>query len=64
MPKLKVKKAASSRFRITRTGKVMINRARRSHLLAKRTRKSKRQLRGSSAIGPADAKRVKKNLVD
>lgn len=64
MLKLKTKKAARSRFRITSTGKVMRHRARRNHLLSNRSRKVKRQLRGSIPLALADAKRVKKMLVD
>ncbi|OYD16896.1 50S ribosomal protein L35 [candidate division WOR-3 bacterium JGI_Cruoil_03_44_89] len=63
MPKLKTKKAARSRFRITSNGKVMRFRARRNHLLSKRTRKAKRQLRDAVTLANADARRVKKMLV-
>ncbi len=63
MLKLKTKKSARDRFRITPDGKVMRHRARRNHLLSKRSRKVKRQLRGSVSLAIADAKRVKKMLV-
>ena len=64
MPKLKTKRAARSRFRITSSGKVMRHRAHRNHLLSKRSRKVKRQLRGSIPLALVDAKRVRKMLVD
>jgi large subunit ribosomal protein L35 len=64
MLKLKTKKAAKGRFRVTPKGKVMRYRARRNHLLSKRSRKVKRQLRGSIPLASADARKVKKMLVD
>lgn len=42
MPKIKTRKTAAKRFKITATGKIMRLRAQRSHL---RRRKSKRVLR-------------------
>ena len=62
MPKIKPKRAARDRFRVTRGGKIMRFKARRNHLLSKRSRKEKRQLSGSFPLSNADAKRIGKLL--
>ena len=59
MPKMKTRKAASKRFRITGTGKVRRAKANRGHLLTKRTTKRKRQLRRKGLLSDADEKRIK-----
>ena len=45
MPKLKTKKAISKRFRVTKNGKIMANRANRRHMMADKSPKKRRQLR-------------------
>ncbi len=45
MPKLKTKKAISKRFRVTKGGKIVANRASRRHMMADKTPKRRRQLR-------------------
>ncbi len=45
MPKLKTKKSISKRFRVTKNGKIMANRANRRHMMADKTPKKRRQLR-------------------
>lgn len=62
MPKLKTKKAAIKRFKITKNGKVMRTSSLRRHLLTDRSQKKKRQLRGWSVIAPADQERIKHML--
>ena len=59
MPKVKTKRAAAKRFKITATGKVLRRRAFKSHILAKKTRKRKRALRRPALVADADLKRVK-----
>ncbi len=59
MPKVKTKRAAAKRFKVTATGKVLRRRAFKSHILAKKTRKRKRALRRPALVAEADLKRVK-----
>ena len=59
MPKLKTKSGAKKRFRLTATGKVRANFARKQHNLRKRSKKMKRQSRGTRILSPADARIVK-----
>ncbi|MFP4687695.1 MAG: 50S ribosomal protein L35 [bacterium] len=62
MPKQKTRKSVAKRFKVTGTGKVLHHRARKSHLLTRMSSKSKRQLRKTNKLGPADRKRVKKMM--
>jgi large subunit ribosomal protein L35 len=62
MPKLKTRRAAAKRFRITATGKLKRSRAGRRHLLEKKSRKRKRRLRRPTLVAPADAKPMKRLL--
>jgi large subunit ribosomal protein L35 len=50
MPKQKTKRAATKRFKMSATGKVMRTRAGKSHLNACKTRKRKRNLRGMTVV--------------
>jgi large subunit ribosomal protein L35 len=60
--KLKTKKAASKRLRMTKSGLLKKRNAGRQHILGKKTRKHKRQLRHSGYISATDAKRIRKVL--
>lgn len=62
MPKLKTKKGAAKRFRVTSTGKVKRKMAFHSHILTKKTTKRKRRLRKTTVVAIQDAKRVKRMI--
>ena len=47
MPKLKTNRAAAKRFRKTASGKFKAGHAFKSHILTKKSTKTKRQLRGA-----------------
>jgi large subunit ribosomal protein L35 len=59
MPKMKSSRAAAKRFRLTGSGKIRRNKAYASHILTKKSQKRKRNLRKSTIVDKADAKRVK-----
>jgi large subunit ribosomal protein L35 len=59
MPKMKTNRGAAKRFKRTGSGKVRRNSAFTSHILTSKTTKRKRNLRKSSIMAPADAKRIK-----
>ena len=63
MPKIKTKKGAAKRFKVTGTGKIMRSKAYRSHLLGKKTRKNKRNLRKKVTVDGADAVRIRKMVL-
>ncbi|UCE06688.1 MAG: 50S ribosomal protein L35 [bacterium] len=59
MPKMKSKRGASKRFKVTGSGKVKRFHAFSSHILTKKTRKRKRNLRKSTLVSNANEKRIK-----
>lgn len=62
MPKQKTHKATKKRFRLTANGKAMHRQAGTSHLAAGMSKKRRRNLRGTTATVPLEAKRVKQLL--
>lgn len=60
--KLKTKRAAAKRFRLTGSGKVKRRHAFASHILTKKTRKRKRNLAKWTTVSSGDSKRVKQML--
>jgi large subunit ribosomal protein L35 len=62
MPKLKTRRGAAKRFKLTKSGKLMRHRAYHSHLLTKKSPKRKRALRSEAEVSPADTKRIKRLL--
>lgn len=56
MPKLKTHKGAAKRFKKTGNGKIKRNQAFHSHLLTKKNRKKKRNLREKSLVHPHNKK--------
>jgi large subunit ribosomal protein L35 len=59
MPKVKTRRSAAKRFRITSGGGIKGSKAFASHILTKKTRKRKRSLRQSAMLTTADYTRVK-----
>ena len=62
MPKMKTKKAAAKRFKITATGKIKHGVAGKRHRLISHNAKYIRQNRGTKKVADADVARVKKYL--
>ncbi len=62
MPKLKTRKSAAKRFRLTASGKVRRRKAYRGHLLTRKTRKRKRNLRAPSLVAEVDRPRIRRQL--
>jgi large subunit ribosomal protein L35 len=62
MPKMKTKSGAKKRFKITANGKVLAARVGKRHRLISNSPSQTRNLRGTAALDPADAKVVKKWL--
>ncbi|GIX47733.1 MAG: hypothetical protein KatS3mg131_1944 [Candidatus Tectimicrobiota bacterium] len=60
MPKMRSNRSAQKRFRLTATGKIRRNRTNRRHILTKKTRKRKRQLRRAALVAPVDVPRVRR----
>lgn len=62
MPKLKTKSSAKKRFKLTASGQLKREKAYRSHILTKKERKRKRDLRKKTLVDTTDAPRIKKML--
>ena len=58
--KMKTKKAASKRFKVTGNGKLKRNKANKSHILTKKTTKRKRNLRKPTLVDDTNVKTMKK----
>lgn len=62
MPKIKTKKGALKRFKRTGSGKLLRNRAFASHIMTKKSRKRKRNLRKSTIVDKTEVKKVARLL--
>jgi large subunit ribosomal protein L35 len=62
MPKLKTKKAAAKRFRVTGTGKFKYPRANKQHILGKKSPKRKMALRKMELVDKTNEAAVRKML--
>ena len=58
MPKMKTVSAAKKRFKRTASGKFKREKAYHSHILTKKSRKTKRNLRQSTLVSAVDQKRI------
>ena len=62
MPKVKTKKAAAKRFKMTGTGKLKRMKTYMSHILTKKTTKIKSNLRHAAMTDATNVKNMKKVL--
>ena len=62
MPKIKTKRAAAKRFKMTGTGKLKRMKANKSHILTKKSAKRKRNLRQPTMTDESNVKNMKKVL--
>ena len=62
MPKIKTSKAAAKRFKKTGTGKLKRMKAYKSHILTKKSRKTKRNLRKAALVDMTNVKNMRKIL--
>jgi len=59
MPKIKTHSGAKKRFKLTKTGKIKYFHAYKSHILTKKAKKRKRNLRKVSYVGPTNQKAIR-----
>ena len=62
MPKIKTSRAAAKRFKKTGTGKLVRNKAYKSHILTKKSQKRKRNLRKATVTDATNVNNMKKIL--
>ena len=60
MPKLKTKRSAAKRLKVTGTGKLARAKGWKSHLLEWKSPKRRRKLRTGTLISAADQKRIRR----
>ncbi len=63
MPKMKTKKAAAKRFKITATGKIKVGVAGKRHRLISHNAKYIRTNRGTKLVSPSDTPRIHKKFL-
>jgi large subunit ribosomal protein L35 len=62
MPKMKTRRGAAKRFKISGSGRIKRNKANHRHMLIRRSNKAKRNMRQTGVLSPGDAKLVKAML--
>ena len=59
MPKMKTRRGAAKRFKISGSGRIKRNKANHRHMLVRRSNKAKRKMRQTGVVSSADRKIVK-----
>ena len=62
MPKMKTRKAAAKRYKVTGTGKIAFKKQGLRHILTKKSSKRKMNLRHQGILSDVEAKRAKELL--
>ena len=62
MPKMKMRRGAAKRLKLTGSGKIKRNKANHRHMLIRRANKAKLKMRQSGSVSAADRKLVKAML--
>jgi large subunit ribosomal protein L35 len=62
MPKMKTRRGAAKRFKVTGSGRIKRNKANHRHMLIRRSNKAKRKMRQAGILRSGDAKLVKAML--
>ncbi len=62
MPKVKTNSSAKKRFKVTGTGKITYQKAFKRHILTKKSKKRKRNLRQDGQVHPSNLHFVKRLL--
>lgn len=62
MPKMKTRKAAAKRYKVTGTGKIAYKKQGLRHILTKKSSKRKMNLRHQGILSDVEAKRAKELL--
>ena len=62
MPKMKTRRGAAKRFKLTASGKLKRNKAKHRHMLVRRSNKAKRKMRQSDFVAAGDRRNVRRML--
>lgn len=62
MPKMKTRRGAAKRFKLTASGRIKRNKANHRHMLIRRSNKAKRKMRQGTIVSAGDRKNVRRML--
>jgi large subunit ribosomal protein L35 len=62
MPKMKTRRSAAKRFKLTGTGRIRRNKAHHRHMLIRRSNSTKRKMRNAGFVCRAEENRVRRML--
>ena len=62
MTKIKTRRAAAKRFKLTGRGRIKRNKANHSHMLIRRSNSAKRKMRKATLVDSTEEKRVRRML--
>ena len=62
MPKIRTRRATAKRFKLTASGRLKRRKMGKGHLLTRKTRKRKRNLRQSAMVDHVDEGRIRRQL--
>ena len=62
MPKMRTRRGAAKRFKLSGSGRIKRNKANHRHMLIRRSNKAKRKMRKAGLVSSADRKLVKAML--
>ena len=62
MPKMKTRRGAAKRFKLTASGRIKRNKANHRHMLIRRSNKAKRKMRHAGLVDSSNVKNVKRML--
>ena len=62
MPKMKTRRGAAKRFKLTGSGRIKRNKANHRHMLIRRSNKAKRKMRHTGRVDSSNLKNVKRML--
>lgn len=64
MPKMKTRRGAAKRFKVTGSGKLRRNKANHRHMLIRRSKSARRKMRQPDLISSSDAQKVRRMLCE
>jgi large subunit ribosomal protein L35 len=62
MPKIRTRRATAKRFKLTASGRLRRRKANKGHLLTRKTRKRKRNLRMPALVDSVDEGKIRRQL--
>ena len=62
MPKMKTRRSAAKRFKLTGSGRIKRNKANHSHMLIRRSKSARRKMRKTPLVDSTEEKRVRRML--